>query len=53
MFRYDTISVGHKILGVEITEEDGISQEEFIKVHETLYEETLKLQRGLSAEERV
>ena len=53
VFRYDTISVGHKILGVEITEEDGISQEEFIKVHETLYEETLKLQRGLSAEERV
>lgn len=50
VFSYDKKSAGHKINEVEITEEDGISQEEFLKIHEALYEETIKLRRDLSAE---
>ena len=50
VFDYDIKSGGHKITQVEITEEDGISQEEFLKIHEALYEETIKLRRDLSAE---
>ncbi len=47
MFDYDKRSAGYKIMEVEITEEDGISQEEFIKIDEVLYEETIKLRRDL------
>lgn len=47
VFDYDKKSVGHKISEVEITEEDGISQDEFLKIHEALYEERLKLQKDL------
>lgn len=50
VFKYNKTSGGHKITEVEITEEDGISQEEFLKIHEALYEETLKLRRDLSRE---
>ncbi len=50
VFDYDKRSAGHRITEVEITEEDGISQEEFINIHEALYEETIKLRRDLSAE---
>jgi predicted ATPase len=50
VFRYDAMSAGHKISEVEITEEYGISQEEFLKIHEALYEETIKLRRDLSVE---
>jgi predicted ATPase len=50
VFKYDKRSAGHKIIEVEITEDDGISQEEFIKIHEALYEETIKLRRDLGAE---
>jgi len=50
VFSYDKKSAGHRINEVEITEEDGISQEEFLKIHEALYEETIKLRRDLSAE---
>jgi predicted ATPase len=39
---------GHVIESVEIDEEDGISQEEFVKVHEVLYKETLRLYSDLS-----
>jgi predicted ATPase len=47
VFDYDKTSGGHKIREIEITGEDGISQEEFLKIHEALYEETLKLRRDL------
>jgi len=50
VFAYDKRSAGHKIIEVEITEEDGISDEEFLKIHEALYEETIKLRRDLGAE---
>ncbi|HID27522.1 MAG TPA: hypothetical protein EYP22_06845 [Methanosarcinales archaeon] len=50
VFNYDIKSSGHKITEVEITEEDGILQEEFLKIHEALYEETIKLRRDLRAE---
>ncbi len=50
VFNYDKRSGGNKITEVEITEEDGISQDEFIKIHEALYEETLKLRRDLSGD---
>ena len=35
---------------VGVTEEDGISDEEFAKIYEALYEETIKLRRDLSDE---
>ncbi|HEC67658.1 MAG TPA: hypothetical protein ENI35_02425 [Candidatus Desulfofervidus auxilii] len=50
VFVYDKRSAGHKIIEVEITEEDGISDEEFLKIHEVLYEEKLKLRRDLDVE---
>lgn len=34
---------GNRIEKVEITKEEGISQEEFLRVHESLYDETYKL----------
>lgn len=46
VFNYDLKRTGTKIEEVEITE-DGISQEEFLKIHESLYEETLKLRKEL------
>jgi len=48
LFKYDVKSNGHKIVDVKITEEDGISQEEFLRIHDLLYEETVKLRRDLS-----
>ena len=50
VFSYDAETAGHRIDEVEITEEDGISQEEFVKIIEALYEETIKLRRDLSDE---
>lgn len=50
VFAYDKKSAGHKISEVEITEEDGISDEEFIKIHEALYEETVKIRKDLDTE---
>ncbi|MGC8578250.1 MAG: hypothetical protein ACP5M7_09715 [Thermoproteota archaeon] len=50
VFRYDVESAGHKIDEVEITEDEGISQEEFLKIHEALYEEALMLHRDLSTQ---
>ena len=49
VFDYDEKNGGYKINEVEITEEDGISDEAFLKIHEALYEEKLKLQRDLDA----
>jgi len=46
LFDYDEESGGYRILPVEITD-DGISQEEFLKVHESLYEETIEIQEKL------
>jgi predicted ATPase len=50
VFDYDKSSGGHKVSEVEITEEDGISQEEFLRIHEALYEETITLQKDLGAD---
>jgi len=50
VFNYDKRSGGNKITEVEITEDDGILEDEFIKIHEALYEETLKLRRDLSGD---
>jgi predicted ATPase len=50
VFRYDKESAGHRVDEVEITEEDGISDEEFARIYEALYEETIKLRRDLSDE---
>ena len=47
VFEYDEKSKGYIIKELEITEEDGISEEEFIKVHEALYEETFKIHKDL------
>jgi predicted ATPase len=47
VFNYDKRSRGNKITEVEITEEDGISQDEFSKIIDTLYEETIRLRRDL------
>ncbi|MGC9014640.1 MAG: AAA family ATPase [Thermoproteota archaeon] len=46
VFSYDEKSAGYKTNKVKITEE-GIPQEEFLRVHEALYEESLKMQKDL------
>jgi len=48
VFDYDRKSGGHKISEVGVTEEDGISQGEFLKIHEALYEERIKLYRDIT-----
>ncbi len=50
VFNYDAESVGYRIDEVEITKENGISDDEFIRVTEALYEETVKLRRELITE---
>jgi predicted ATPase len=50
VFEEDKKRGGYQINEVEITEEDGISQEEFLKVHEVLYEEAFKIRKNLSGE---
>ncbi|MCK4731682.1 MAG: AAA family ATPase [Methanophagales archaeon] len=50
LFNYDIKSGGNKITEVKVTEEDGISQDEFSKIIETLYEETIRLRRDLSGD---
>jgi len=47
VFEYNEKSKGYIIKELEITEEDGFSEEEFIKVHEALYEETFKIHKDL------
>ncbi len=37
----------HSILPIEINDEEGISQEEFVKVNELLHSESIKLQQNL------
>lgn len=48
VFVYESNKKGFRINNVKITQEDGISQEEFIKIHDALYEETIKLRRTLT-----
>ena len=50
VFHYDPESAGHKIDKLEITEDGEISQDEFGKVIDALYEETIKLRIDLSDE---
>ena len=51
VFTYDEDRNGYRIEEVRITEEDGISQEEFAKVYEALYDETVRIQRELDSGE--
>lgn len=51
VFHYNKENNGYKTSKIKITEEDGISQEEFVKIHEVLYEETIKLRKDLCVEE--
>jgi predicted ATPase len=48
-FSYDSQSNSHRVSQIEVSEEDGISQQEFTKIHETLYEETFKIQQEVGA----
>lgn len=50
VFEVEKRSGGSIIKEVEITEEDGISQEEFIKIQDVLYDEVIKLRKDLSVE---
>jgi predicted ATPase len=43
VFSYDKNFKGFKTSPIQITEEDGISQDEFLRIHESLYEESFKL----------
>lgn len=49
-FRADEKRDGYRIEEVEIDEEDGISQEEFVKIYEELYEESIKIQEDIQQE---
>jgi len=46
VFKYNEENKGYEINQIEI-EDDGISQEEFTKIHELLYEEIFKLKKEL------
>ncbi|RLG22736.1 hypothetical protein DRN85_10410 [Methanosarcinales archaeon] len=50
VFDMDDKSGGSVIKEVEITEEDGISQEEFVKIQDVLYDEIIKLRKDLIVE---
>jgi predicted ATPase len=47
VFYYDKDSSGHKIKEAKVTEEDGILQEEFLRIDEALYKETVRISREL------
>lgn len=46
-FEYDENKRGFNISEVPMTDEDGISQDEFMKIHEILYDETIKVHRDI------
>jgi predicted ATPase len=50
VFQFDKKSKGYKIEEVEISTEDGISEEEFLKVNEALYEESIKIREKIEAQ---
>lgn len=47
VFNYDKANDGYKTAEIEITEEEGISQDEHMRIIEALYEETLRLRRDI------
>ncbi|MCC6066043.1 MAG: AAA family ATPase [Thermofilum sp.] len=47
VFQYDEESEGYRIREAEVTEEEGITQEEFLRVDEALYRETLRITREI------
>jgi predicted ATPase len=49
VFHYDPESGGQAITEMPVTEEEGITQEEFTRIHEALYEEAFRLQRQLAS----
>ena len=48
LFCFDQASEGYRIRDIEVTAEDGISQEEFVRVNEALYDESIKLRRAIA-----
>lgn|GEM_PF-445988 len=52
VFDYDEKTDGYKIHRVKVSEETGIPSDEFLKIHEALYEEAIKLQRDIATKER-
>ena len=46
-FRFDGKADGYMVDPIEVTDEDGISPDEFLRVHEALYQETLKINQAL------
>lgn len=51
VFKKNKRGGGFKIEQVETTDEDGISEEEFLKVLDTMYEETIILRRQIEQQE--
>jgi hypothetical protein len=47
VFQYDEGSGGYRISEAEVTEEEGILQEEFLRVDEVLHKETIRIARGM------
>jgi predicted ATPase len=47
VFQYDEESRGYRVGEAEVTEEEGITQEEFLRVDEALYRETLRITREI------
>ncbi len=45
VFSYDKRSRGHRIKAIEV-DEDGIPEDEFLRIHEELYEENIAIERA-------
>lgn len=50
VFNFDRRSNGYKINEVEVSEDYGIAQDEFIRIQESLYGETTKIRKDLNLE---
>jgi len=50
VFQYDSESGGYRVRELEVSDEDGIPQEEFLRIHEALYEETIRLRQDLESQ---
>lgn len=48
LFSFDPNEEGSRIKELRVTEEDGIPEDEFAKVAESIYEETVQLERSLT-----
>lgn len=48
LFSFDSNRQGSRIDELRVTEEDGIPEDEFVKVAESIYQETVQLERSLT-----